>query len=259
MMEPHGHIVVIGCGNLLRGDDAVGPILIRHLWEQGVPADVTLVDGGTAGMDVAFKMRAARLVILIDAAATGSEPGTIFEIPGSEIEQLPPLEGLHTHQFRWDHALAFGHWLLGDEYPEEVRVFLIEAEQTTPGADLSPRVESAMHRVMGLVRRRWEECGTSEVELTADGNLRIGAEMAERWFPSDALVAVPRGDELWLLPLTGTEAGGLLLKHRNARGDRSALVREALPDGHRIGPCPAIWDPVNGALRVRTSEGVRHG
>ena len=80
MMEPHGHIVVIGCGNLLRGDDAVGPILIRHLWEQGVPADVTLVDGGTAGMDVAFKMRAARLVILIDAAATGSEPGTIFEM-----------------------------------------------------------------------------------------------------------------------------------------------------------------------------------
>ena len=40
--------LVIGCGNLLRGDDAVGPTLIRHLWDQGVPDDVELVDGGTA-------------------------------------------------------------------------------------------------------------------------------------------------------------------------------------------------------------------
>ncbi len=54
-----GQVVVIGCGSLLRGDDAVGPILIRHLWSEGVPDHVTLVDGGTAGMDVAFKMRGA--------------------------------------------------------------------------------------------------------------------------------------------------------------------------------------------------------
>ena len=31
--------LIIGCGNLLRGDDAVGPILIRHLWERGLPGD----------------------------------------------------------------------------------------------------------------------------------------------------------------------------------------------------------------------------
>ena len=61
-----GQIVVIGCGNLLRGDDAVGPTLIRHLWDRGVPDGVTLVDGGTAGMDVAFKMRGAHSVVLVD-------------------------------------------------------------------------------------------------------------------------------------------------------------------------------------------------
>jgi Ni,Fe-hydrogenase maturation factor len=30
-------VLVIGCGNLLRGDDGVGPVLVRHLWERGVP------------------------------------------------------------------------------------------------------------------------------------------------------------------------------------------------------------------------------
>ncbi len=156
---PSDHTVVIGCGNILRGDDAVGPTLVRHLWEQGVPDDVTLVDGGTAGMDVAFKMRGARSVILIDAAATGAEPGTIYKVPGEEVEQLPPLEGLHSHQFRWDHALAFAHWLLGDHYPEDITVYLIEVAGTDPGADLTPEVEAAMHQVGELVRAHWAVTG----------------------------------------------------------------------------------------------------
>lgn len=155
-LHPDGQIVVIGCGNLLRGDDAVGPICIRQLWSEGVPDGVTLVDGGTAGMDVAFKMRAARLVILIDAATTESEPGTIYEIPGEEVEELPPLDGMHSHQFRWDHALAFGRWLLGDDYPEQISVFLIEIESCTPGADLTAKVDAAMRQTASLVRARWD-------------------------------------------------------------------------------------------------------
>ena len=60
--------LVIGCGNLLRGDDGVSPILIRRMWEIGLPAGVRVADGGTAGMDVAFKMRGADRVIIVDAA-----------------------------------------------------------------------------------------------------------------------------------------------------------------------------------------------
>lgn len=90
----------------------------------------------------------------------------------------------------------------------------------------------------------------TEVELTADGYLRLDAEVAARYFPGDALVAVPRGNELWLLPLVGPQGGGLLLKQRNARGDRSALVLESLPDGTPAGRREAVWDDGNGALRV---------
>ena len=157
MDDSAGNVVVIGCGNLLRGDDAVGPILVRRLWEQGLPEHgVILVDGGTAGMDVSFKMRGARKVIIIDAAATGSPPGTIFQVPGEELENLPPLTGFHTHSFRWDHALAFGRWLLKDEYPGDVTVFLIEAEDTTFGAELTPAVAAAMEIVAVKVREIWE-------------------------------------------------------------------------------------------------------
>lgn len=151
-----GRIVVIGCGNLLRGDDAVGPTLVRRLVDDGVPDGVTLVDGGTTGMNVAFSMRGARKVVLIDAASTGAEPGTIYRIPGSELEHLPSIDdGLHTHDFRWDHALSFGRWLLGDSYPEEVVVYLVEIARTEPGAPLSDAAERAMQKVRTAIRGEW--------------------------------------------------------------------------------------------------------
>lgn len=88
------------------------------------------------------------------------------------------------------------------------------------------------------------------VELTADGYVRLDADVATTFFPSDSLVAVRRGDELWLLPLIGPQGGGLLLKQRNARGDRAALVWEALAGSDATGVREAVWDPANGALRV---------
>jgi hydrogenase maturation protease len=148
--------LIIGCGSLLRGDDGVGPILIRQLWELGLPEGMRVADGGTAGMDVAFKMRGADHVIIVDAARTGAAPGTIFEVPGAELENLPPLEGINLHAFRWDHALAFGRWLLKHEYPRNITVYLIEGEDFSHGAMLTPAVRAAMERLAGdLVTREW--------------------------------------------------------------------------------------------------------
>ncbi|AEH09850.1 MULTISPECIES: hydrogenase maturation protease [Protofrankia] len=212
-------LLLVGCGNILRRDDGVGPVLIRHLWERGIPDGVRVVDGGTAGMDVAFRIRAARRVVIVDAARTGARPGTIYRVPGPELADLPPLAGLHSHAFRWDHALALATWLdahwpdertpgppparegqpaqegraawedqtsgrspfgegregspppvgegrtagpvpvagrLGSaaaSRPDEVTVFLIEAECVDAGWELSAAVRQAMWEVIGLIER----------------------------------------------------------------------------------------------------------
>jgi hydrogenase maturation protease len=139
--------LIIGCGNLLRGDDAVGPVLIRHLWELGIPADVHCADGGTGGMDVAFQMRGVRHVILIDACVSGSEPGSLFCLPADAVEHLPPVAGINLHAFRWDHALSFAHWLLKEDYPREITVYLIEAKSLVIGDPLSDPVDAAMRNL----------------------------------------------------------------------------------------------------------------
>jgi len=148
---PAPHTLIIGCGNLLRGDDAVGPILVRQLLEHDLPAQVRLADGGTAGMDVAFAMRGTQRVIIVDACQTGDPPGTLYKVPGDVLENLPPVTGLHMHAFRWDHALAFGRWLLKDEYPQEVIVYLVEVASLTYGEPLSPFVQGALEKLITIL------------------------------------------------------------------------------------------------------------
>lgn len=142
---PGDKTLVIGCGNLLRGDDAVGPILVRHLAALGTPHGVRLADAGTAGMDVAFAMRGQDRVMIVDASVgSGHPPGTVFRVPGERLAELPPPEGINLHAFRWDQALAFGKWLLKEDYPTEVVVWLVEAQSLGHGDPLSAVVEQTM-------------------------------------------------------------------------------------------------------------------
>jgi hydrogenase maturation protease len=259
-MDPPGcAVLVVGCGNLLRGDDGVGPILVRHLWERGMPDGLRLVDGGTAGMDVAFQMRGAERVVIVDASATGAAPGTVYRVPGAELAELPPLEGLHTHSFRWDHAIAFARWALADSCPSDITVFLIEAANVAMGADLSPEVAAAMEQVIDIIEAdyisplRPPAPGDPEdltVQFTEDGYLRLGAALSAAHFPAHVAVGAIRDDELWLLPLRGPRNGGLLLKQRNPAGDRAVLVRELLDDVIPTGVRRAFWDDDHGALRI---------
>ena len=260
-IEPPAYdVLVVGCGNLLRGDDGVGPVLVRHLWDRGVPDGARLVDGGTAGMDVAFQMRGAQRVVIVDACLTqgdaGAAPGTVYRVPGEELGELPPLEGLHTHSFRWDHAIAFARWALGEACPTDITVFLIEAASVELGAELSEPVRTAMEQVIELIERdylaplRPQLQDEVSVEITDNGYLRVDAALAATRFPSDALAAVLRDGQLWLFPLRGPSSGGLLLKQRNPAGDRAALVREVLGDRFRSGIRPAFWDDEHKVLRI---------
>jgi hydrogenase maturation protease len=93
----------------------------------------------------------------VDACTSGSEPGALFKLQGSDVEHLPPLAGVNLHAFRWDHALAFARWALKDDYPARIDVYLIEAQSLTVGDPLSPPVERTMHRLADLLLRQLHE------------------------------------------------------------------------------------------------------
>ncbi|MEM6733328.1 MAG: hydrogenase maturation protease, partial [Myxococcota bacterium] len=131
-------LTIIGCGNANRSDDAVGVEVARRVRDRlaaSTREDVQVFDCGTAGMEVMFAARGTEHLIIVDASKSGSEPGTIYNVPGEELEQ-EYRPSLNLHDFRWDHALAAGRQIFADEYPERVEVFLIEAEELGLGLEL---------------------------------------------------------------------------------------------------------------------------
>ncbi|GIM47634.1 hydrogenase maturation protease [Collibacillus ludicampi] len=88
-----------------------------------------------------------------------------------------------------------------------------------------------------------------KLELTSTGYLHISAEEAAR-FPTGTVIVLVRGEELWLMPMSHSGAGGLLLKIRNSHGDRSVFVQDLLPEGVPPGFRDAVWDDRFGAIRI---------
>jgi hydrogenase maturation protease len=142
-------IAIIGCGNPNRGDDGVGPEVLRLLRSRGAGGEgdaVRLLDAGTDGMAVMFAARGASTLILVDACRSGSEPGAVFEAPGSALEAAHQ-PSFSLHDFRWHNALFVGRKIYAGDFPSDVTVFLIEAGTVELGVGLTPSVAGAAENV----------------------------------------------------------------------------------------------------------------
>jgi len=257
-------LTIIGCGNSNRSDDGVGVWvarrLMQHVQEAG-RSDVRVFDAGTGGMDVMFRARGADKLVLIDASRSGSEAGAVHRVPGHELEQdYAPAYSLHD--FRWDHALHAGRRIFGESFPADVLVFLIEAGRLELGLELSEPVREAATRVAAEIASLIDSYGatagageTAPVDgdihsiRIARGSLHLARELCDRYFGGvESVAVVVQGGRAILMPLRGSAAGGLLLKVRNARGDRVVHAPDFLrtlgideSDAELSGT--ATWDP----------------
>lgn len=140
---------IIGCGNANRSDDAVGVHIAQTLRVRLAhqAAHVRVFDAGTAGMEVMFQARGASTLVIVDACRSGHLPGSIFRVPGAELEQTYS-PSLNLHDFRWNHALTAGRKIFREDFPKTVTVFLIEAGSLELGCELTESVKHAAHRVV---------------------------------------------------------------------------------------------------------------
>jgi hydrogenase maturation protease len=131
---------VIGLGNLLRGDDAVGLAVARRLRELAPTADVQELSGEPAGLLEALADGAVR-VALVDAVSSGAAPGTVHRLDVSQAA-LPIDSCTSSHGLGLAATIELGRAL--ERLPPELLVFGIEARSFERGAPLSPDVAEAV-------------------------------------------------------------------------------------------------------------------
>ncbi len=95
-------MLVLGCGNVLFGDDGFGPAVAKRLaGSPELPADVCVVDAGIGSRGILFTIalsnsRPERIVV-VDAVDAGRTPGEVFEIGVADIPERK-IDDFSMHQ-----------------------------------------------------------------------------------------------------------------------------------------------------------------
>ncbi len=149
--QPPHRIAIMGFGNPVRSDDAVGIYVIQELQKQLADAEhITVLDMGTSAFEVLFQLKGHRQIILVDAVLnSGDAVGTIYRVPAEEVQRAPQDDPMvFLHSLRWDQALSYAKKLLGDEYPDDIQVYLVAVEDTRLEVNMSEVVAQAGNRVV---------------------------------------------------------------------------------------------------------------
>ncbi|MFH1322074.1 MAG: hydrogenase maturation protease [Bacteroidota bacterium] len=83
-------ILILGCGNILFGDDGFGPNVAEELQKNyNLPEDIVVINAGSSVRNILFDItlseRRPRKIIIVDAVDAAKTPGEIFELPIDEI------------------------------------------------------------------------------------------------------------------------------------------------------------------------------
>jgi hydrogenase maturation protease len=145
--ESADHVLVLGIGNVLMGDEGVGVHVVRHLEKLGVLAGVELLDGGTGSFLLLDPMQRARKVILIDATLDGNPAGTVRRLAPRFSKDYPRTLTAHDIGLK---DLLDTFYLL--DHPVDVVLFAISiAALQEIGTELSPEIESRVPEFAQLV------------------------------------------------------------------------------------------------------------
>jgi hydrogenase maturation protease len=151
-------IVVLALGNLIRSDDGVGLFALRELEKDpSLPDCVTLVEGGTKGLELLPYISEATRLLVLDAVDVGAQPGTVFRIEGQDLRALPGNGSVHELALA---DILNALRIMGQE-PEEALVLGVQPSTTALGTTLSPLVQRALPAFVEAVLIelfRWTAC-----------------------------------------------------------------------------------------------------
>ena len=145
-----------GIGNVLLGDDGVGPYVLKVLESQYTfGGNVKLVDLGTPALDLTHQIVGLDLVILVDSVSSDDPAGTITLYRKEDVLQIVPSERLDPHSPALSECLLTAE-MLGAS-PKNLLLVGIAGKSYEPGLPLSAgvrqSVQSAVNAVLEELRR----------------------------------------------------------------------------------------------------------
>jgi len=137
--------LVVGLGNVLMGDDAFGPHVIRRIQAAYTfGPDVLLIDAGTPGTDIASLIADSRALIIVDTVIADGAPGELRLYRDAEILAHSPPPRASPRQAWLREALLTLQ--LDEEEATAALLIGIIPRAIAPRTYLTPEVHAALWR-----------------------------------------------------------------------------------------------------------------
>lgn len=150
-------ILVLGLGNLLMTDDALGGQAIRALEQHyRFPEEVTLLDGGTLGLDLLPHLEGIERLLVVDALQMGGPPGELYRLEGDAVPRAFANK-LSVHQMGLQDLLAVAE--LQGTLPATLVVWGVQPESIAMGTDLSPSVRAVFPELLAQLVSELKQWG----------------------------------------------------------------------------------------------------
>jgi len=145
-------VLIIGIGNIFRGDDAAGLAAALMFREMQLPGmQVLEMDGDITTL--ADGWQGVQRVVVIDAVTSKAAAGTIFRF-AAHREPLPKkmfATCCSCHAFGVAHQIEMARAL--NQLPPCLMVYGIEGKDFTLGSKISPEVQQALPRLVEQIRQ----------------------------------------------------------------------------------------------------------
>jgi hydrogenase maturation protease len=142
----------VGVGNVLMGDDGVGPAAIEVLSRRGLGGSSELIDAGLAFGEVLCDLSPDRPLVIIDAARGGGPPGSIYRLGLEELAEGGSMAAaVSLHEVSIVPALRMAA-LAGRRFAD-VTLFGVEPQRVAWAEGLSAPVAAAVERLADEIRR----------------------------------------------------------------------------------------------------------
>jgi hydrogenase maturation protease len=153
------HILVLGVGNILLGDEGTGVRVIQKLEDEYVfPENVELYDGGTLGLKLLEPICRADFAIVVDIVRAGGVPGSIYRIEEKDLSKKIPYKS-SLHELNIVETLIYAEEL-GNK-PETVVIGIEPGDWTSWSADLTEPVRNRMDDIVAAVLAEIKKAGGS--------------------------------------------------------------------------------------------------
>ena len=161
-------VLIGGVGNVLLGDDGIGPYIVRLLESlYRFEDNVELTDLGTPALDLTHRIVGLHSLILVDSVASDDAAGTVVVYPKEVILQRTPAQRLDPHSPALSECLMAAEMLGAG--PQNVLLVGVVGESYEPGGPLSEPVRHSVQRAIEAVLRELERLGfTYEKRLVPD-------------------------------------------------------------------------------------------